>query len=106
MWVETIGFGLKFYPHQSFLGRAYIDIVNNTDTLSGRLLVLVRQQTAIRTLRTVGEVSALGDSVCAQTEGAGASSRDLGKPWLPLCPWKGKAEGRVFLGASEKTTRC
>lgn len=63
VWVETIGFGLKFYPHQSFLGRTHINIVNNTDTLSGRLLVLVRQQTAVRTWRTVGEVSALG-TVC------------------------------------------
>lgn len=63
MWVETIGFGLKFYPHQSFLGRTHTDIVNNTDILSGRLLVLVRQQTAVRTWRTVGEVSALG-TVC------------------------------------------
>lgn len=58
-----IGFGLKFYPHQSFLRRTYIDIVNNTDTLSGRMLVLVRQQTAVRTWRTVGKVSALG-TVC------------------------------------------
>lgn len=63
MWVETIGFGLKFYPHQSFLGRTHTDIANNTDILSGRLLVLVRQQTAVRTWRTVGEVSALG-TVC------------------------------------------
>lgn len=60
VWVKTIGFGLKFYPHPSFLGRTCIDIVNNTDTLSGRMLVLVRQQTTVRSLRTVGEVSALG----------------------------------------------
>lgn len=84
MWVETIGFGLKFYLHQSFFGRTCTDIVNNTDSLSGRMLVLVRQQTAVRTLRTVGDVLALGDSVRAQTKGAGEGSRDLGKPWLPL----------------------
>lgn len=56
VWPEVL-------PTSEFPWKDCIDIVNNTDTLSGRMLVLVRQQIAVRTWRTVGEVSALG-TVC------------------------------------------
>lgn len=46
------------------------------------MLVLARQKTAIRTLKTVREDSTLVDSVYAQADGSRRGSRYLGKPWL------------------------